>query len=92
LALRRMLPGRALNPRDLDLFPLLKEACPLDHIGFELAFAAFLIWIEHETKEELDQSAWRKLQLQFLREHLLNWIPHYANKLNVRTRGYYVAY
>lgn len=74
------------------LFPPLKEACPLDHIGFELAFAAFLIRIEHETKEELNQSAWRKLQLQFLREHLLNWIPHYAYKLKVRARGCYVAY
>ena len=69
------------SPRELDVFPPLKEACIPDHIGFQLAFVAFLAKMEQDAKDDAESASWRNLQLEFLKVHLLNWVPRYAREL-----------
>lgn len=46
-----------------------------DHIALELEFMAFLC---EEARRDPDCSDWLIKQREFLREHLLNWVPAFA--------------
>ncbi|SDF42189.1 TorD/DmsD family molecular chaperone [Sporolituus thermophilus] len=76
------------EPRSLEIFPPLKEVAVPDHIGFQLAFMAFLT--KGESVAEAESEGWQGLQSQFLREHLLSWLPDYAAAL-AKTGGEFYA-
>ncbi len=79
------------DPFGLDIFPPRKEQRVPDHIGFQLAFAAFLAKMGAECEDEAAASSWRNLELQFLQEHLKNWVPLYAKAVEKCGETFYVA-
>ena len=59
---------------------------PDDHIALECAFMSILGWnfIEMAEKEGMDAPQCEKhlvLQLDFLKDHLLNWVPAWAKQV-----------
>ena len=55
-----------------------------DHLGIELQFLAHLCRLEAEARETIDESAaqtWRARRAEFIRLHLLNWLPAFAGRL-----------
>lgn len=55
-----------------------------DHLGIELQFLAHLCRLEAEARETGDESAaqtWRARRADFIRQHLLNWLPAFAGRL-----------
>jgi len=81
----------SFDPFGLDIFPPLKEQGVPDHIGLQLAFSAFLTKMDAESKASPESALWRNLELQFLQEHLLNWVPSYAEALKKRSDTFYSA-
>jgi TorA maturation chaperone TorD len=79
------------DPFDLDIFPPLKEQRVPDHIGLQLAFTAFLARMGAECEDEAAASSWRNLELQFLQEHLMNWVPGYTKAVEKCGESFYVA-
>jgi putative dimethyl sulfoxide reductase chaperone len=79
-------------PWGLEVFAPLREIRLPDHIGFELAFMAtlcsseILAW-ENRELEKVNQ--WQNLQKQFLKEHLNEWLPHFAEAMRENAPGYY---
>lgn len=77
------------NPWDLNIGEGLKQSKVPDHIGFQLAFMAYLCYkeaicneliIENETNTDKEKEAakmWKKLQKQFLEEHLQKFVLSY---------------
>lgn len=73
------------NPMKLNVSDDLKGT-RVDHIGFELAFMAFL----NEQEEESDRNInWYKLQTQFLEEHLIKFSDKYKEILSDKSNGFY---
>lgn len=58
----------------------------VDHLGFELAFMAFLNEQEEESEENIN---WYKLQTLFLNDHLLNFIQKYREISLDKSKGFY---
>ena len=55
-----------------------------DHLGIELQFLAHLCRLEAEARETGNESAaqtWRARRADFIRQHLLNWLPDFARQL-----------
>ena len=55
-----------------------------DHLGIELQFLAHLCRLEAEGRETGDESAaqtWRTRRVDFIRQHLLNWLPDFSRQL-----------
>jgi TorA maturation chaperone TorD len=74
------------NPSKLNISQDLKRTTRIDHIGFELAFMAFL----NEGEEESDENVnWYKLQTQFLNDHLMDFTGKYSEILSERSNGFY---
>ena len=79
------------DPFGLDIFPPLKEQRVPDHIGLQLAFLAFLAKMGAECGGEAGAVSWQKLELQFLQEHLMNWVPLYAKAVEKCGETFYMA-
>ena len=82
------------NPSDLLVFAPLKEMALPDHVGFELAFMAYLCLQEEKSAERCDKAAvknWTEWQLHFLSEHLTCWLPKLAEALEKRQARFYAA-
>lgn len=75
------------NPFELEMEEGLKSSKVPDHIGFELAFMAYLsmkeaayeeIALEDRTEEDIENAnRWNKLRKQFLQEHLQKFVSIY---------------
>lgn len=79
------------DPFCLDIFPPLKEQRVPDHIGLQLAFLAFLAKMGAEWGDEAGAGSWQNLELQFLQEHLMNWVPGYAKAIEKCGETFYVS-
>lgn len=80
------------NPSELVVFAPLKEFAFPDHIGFELAFMAYLCLQEEAAYERGQQSeaqAWSVWQKGFLSEHLSRFLPQLTEALAERQLGFY---
>ena len=62
------------------------RATKSDHLGFELAFMAFLNEQEEESKENIN---WYKLQTLFLKDHLKSFIQKYSEISLDKSKGFY---
>lgn len=92
LRLRSWYEAVGFNPYDLTMYEPLRGLQFMDHIGFELAFMAYLCYAEDASwklKDEDKAGQWRKLQLQFLSEHLSKWCDRYAEELRQRGSDIY---
>ena len=58
----------------------------IDHLGFELAFMAFLNEQEEESDENIN---WYKLQTLFLKDHLKNFVQKYSEISWDKSKGFY---
>ncbi len=58
----------------------------IDHLGFELAFMAFLNEQEEESDENIN---WYKLQTLFLKDHLNNFVQKYSEISLDKSKGFY---
>lgn len=76
------------NPNDMNIISELKHEKKMEHIGFELAFMAFLCISESEAKEEIAYK-WNRLQTQFLREHLLEFVNTYWEVSKEKAKPFY---
>jgi len=80
------------HPWGLNVFGPLKEIRLPDHIGFELSFMAILCaseilaW-ENEQMENVQR--WQTVQRQFLKEHLMEWLPQFSQAMQEIAPGYY---
>lgn len=79
------------DPCQLDMFPPLKEVKIPDHIGYQLAFMAFMARGESQAETEEQAERWRSLQYQFLWEHLVSWLPGYADAVSRIGSPYYAG-
>ena len=80
------------HPQMLNVFAPLKEIQLPDHVGFELAFMARLCAAEQEAwdkKHPVEALKWQTFELQFLREHLSQWLENFARALQDLAPGYY---
>ncbi|MFQ5611200.1 MAG: molecular chaperone TorD family protein [Anaerolineae bacterium] len=66
---------------------------PPDHVAVELEFMAHLIEEEVEARAEGDQvraAAYLTRQINFLHDHLAQWIPHFCNRVaQANPEGFY---
>ena len=82
------------NPSDLLVFAPLKEMALPDHVGFELAFMAYLCLQEEKSAERCDMDAvrrWTEWEFHFLSEHLTCWLPQLTEALEKRQARFYAA-
>jgi len=85
------------HPQELRVFAPLQEIQMPDHVGFELAFMAMLCvreqmaWNKETFNKEnrVEALKWQTLQLQFLQEHLSQWMENFARALQDLAPGYY---
>ena len=74
---------------------LVPDAGPPDHIGTELRFMSVLCFREMEAWRDGDESAARNVlerELEFLDEHISQWIPQLCDRLaESTTQAYYLA-
>ena len=80
------------HPQALNVFTPLKEIHLPDHVGFELAFMAMLCVAEQmawDKENQVEALKWQTFELQFLREHLNQWIENFARALQDHAPGYY---
>lgn len=78
------------NPWKLNIFQPLKDVKFPDHIGFELAFMALLCANDAKSNQELeDNYNWKRLQHQFLAEHLSQWAKNFSLAVKDNSRGFY---
>ena len=57
---------------------------PEDHVAIEFEFMAYLCLKEKETLEvgpAVREQPWIEIQLDFLRQHLKNWVPTFCNNI-----------
>lgn len=77
---------------ELNAFQPLKDNHYSDHIAFELAFLTYLINFELQAVEDNASdrvNKWKKLQKNFLRDHISIWVGEYANLSNEKGKGLY---
>lgn len=77
---------------ELNGFKPLKENHFPDHIAFEMSFLTYLISLEKSSLEKEDNlraRQWRKLQKDFLADHISKWIREYARLSNEKGVGLY---
>lgn len=87
------------NPENLNITAELPYGNKRDHLGLELAFMAYLCHMEHEafleeqTEEGHERKSlkWHKLQGQFLREHLLEFVETYTEIAMEKASPFYKA-
>lgn len=80
------------NPWELNIFAPLREVRLPDHIGFELAFMAMLCTSEISAGEnnQLEEVLkWQETEKQFLKEHLVLWVPQFTQAMDEIASGYY---
>lgn len=76
------------NPDKLNHSNDLKTSKKPDHIGYELAFMAYLNSQQIHEEEDIN---WYKLQSQFLSEHLLDFSIKYSEISSEKANGFYKA-
>lgn len=82
------------DPQALHSFAPLKETALPDHVGFELAFMAYLCLQESRSAERGESDAarrWAEWQMRFLSGHLNGWLPKLAAELAQRQAEFYAA-
>ena len=82
------------DPSQLDIFEPLQESAMPDHVGFELAYMAYLALQEEAARgrgEEAAAGKWAEWQRNFLAQHLERWLPQLAAALADRQAGFYAA-
>lgn len=52
-----------------------------DHLAVELEFCAYLCHQEGDTTDDSDAARWRAERRAFLSDHLVRWLPSFAEKL-----------
>lgn len=77
---------------ELNAFGPLKANHYPDHLAFELSFITNLVKfelnsLEHKDEERADK--WRKLQRDFIIEHISQWIDDYAELVEGKQKGLY---
>lgn len=80
------------DPKKMNVFAPLKELDIYDHLGFELAFMAFLSKMEEKAAFEKDKAIrekWHKYQELFLRCHLNSALGNFAQGLSDAQAPYY---
>jgi len=78
--------------RELNGFSPLKDNHYPDHVAFELAFMAYMVKLELSALkcgDEENSVKWKKLQNDFLDEHLSKWIGDYAELTEEKGNGMY---
>lgn len=73
------------DPLMLNAFPPLKNIQLADHIGYELAFMAYLCQCEKKAREANQQKKgdkWLEFQEDFIAKHILQWTPKLKAALN----------
>lgn len=78
------------DPKDLNIIQELKHEKKMEHLGFELAFMAYLSISEYESEEEVAYK-WNGLQTQFLKEHLLEFVNNYWEISKEKAKPFYKA-
>lgn len=73
-------------PSKLNVGEELKKTKKIDHLGFELAFMAFLNEQEEESEENIN---WHRLQTLFLNDHLKNFIQKYKEISLEKSKRFY---
>ncbi len=58
-----------------------KSSLPEDHIGTELEFIFFLCQRAAQARDKKEQDFWAEIQYRFFREHLINWITPFCDRL-----------
>lgn len=79
------------NPQLLPIFEPLRQLNLPDHIGAELAYMAYLCHLEAE-RQNLNPpvKAVQTFEKEFLRSHLLKWLPDFSEDLRkVHQSGFY---
>lgn len=76
------------NPDKLNVSVELKGSKKADHLGFELAFMAYL---NNQQLQDESNTNWYKLQTQFLKEHLLNFSEKYREISAEKSNRFYKA-
>lgn len=82
------------NPHLLSSFEPLRQLNLPDHIGDELAYMAYLCRLEAE-RQRVNQTveALQTLEKEFLRAHLLKWLPDFVEDLlKVSQSGFYLYF
>lgn len=77
---------------ELNSFQPLKDNHYPDHIAFELAFMTYLINFELKALKNNAKdraSKWRKLQRDFLKDHISTWVGNYAELAKEKGQGLY---
>ncbi|MCQ4925660.1 molecular chaperone TorD family protein [Tissierella carlieri] len=88
------------QPQNMNIIKELKHQNKMDHLGFELAFMAFLCNMESQElfneEQESDSESniknsvkWYNLQTQFLKEHLLSFINTYYKISIEKSKPFY---
>ena len=88
------------NPWDLNIEEGLKQSRVPDHIGFQLAFMAYLCHKEAICNESILENGtnidketakkWNKLQMQFLEEHLQKFVLSYYEIAKEKFNPFYL--
>lgn len=82
------------HPERLAVFEPLRQLNLPDHVGLELSFMAYLCRLEAKQLERgLSAKLIRKIQTNFLQEHLRGWLGLWVNDLErVQQSGYYLYF
>lgn len=82
------------HPERLAVFEPLRQLNLPDHVGLELSFMAYLCCLEAQQLERgLSAKLIRKIQTDFLQEHLRGWVGLWVNDLEkVPQSGYYLYF
>ena len=86
--------GVQFDPLELSVFEPLKEVSLPDHVGFELAYMAYLCQQEDAAQKRGAASAatmWAVWQKEFLSQHLARWLPKLAKALADRQAEFYAT-
>lgn len=76
------------NPNKLNVGVELNSSKKVDHLGFELAFMAYLNTQQLQGESNIN---WYKLQTQFLKEHLLDFTQKYREISAEKSNRFYRA-
>lgn len=82
------------HPESLAAFEPLRHLNLPDHIGFELSFMSYLYHHEaEELKQSLTTKRVRRLEQEFLQNHLEHWIPLLVHDLSlIDQSGFYLYF
>lgn len=82
------------HPEQLPVFEPLRQLNIPDHVGFELSFMAYLCHLEEtRSKKGMGVENIRRLETEFLDQHLNCWLPQFVDDLSqISQSGYYLHF